>query len=96
MAGGSVDAHLLEILRSSVWRRLAKTPVFRLKNAAEASGRLVDTESAYRPTPKPPSDMGPPRAGSVLFTLATVCLLPVWVVLYLTIFSQDEEKEKED
>merc|ERR1711971_502381 len=35
--------------------------------------------------------------GNVLFTLATTCLLPVWTVLYLTIFSQKgEEKEKEE
>jgi len=35
--------------------------------------------------------------GNVLFTLATTCLLPVWTVLYLTIFSQkEEEKEKEE
>lgn len=33
--------------------------------------------------------------GNVLFTLATTCLLPVWTILYLTIFSQTEEKEKE-
>merc|ERR1712062_793240 len=33
--------------------------------------------------------------GNVLFTLATTCLLPVWTILYLTIFSQPEEKGKE-
>jgi hypothetical protein len=37
-----------------------------------------------------------PRAiyGNVLYTLATVCLLPIWTLLYLTIFSQPEEEEE--
>ena len=35
--------------------------------------------------------------GNVLFTLATVCLLPQWTLLYLTIFSEKEpEKLKEE
>jgi len=34
--------------------------------------------------------------GNVLFTLATTCLLPVWTLLYLTLFAQEEQKEKEE
>lgn len=34
--------------------------------------------------------------GNVLYTLATVFLLPTWTVLYLAIFSQKEDKVKEE
>jgi len=30
--------------------------------------------------------------GNVLYAMATVCLLPIWIVLYLIVFSEPEEK----
>ena len=69
--GVSGAAHLRRIIKSKVWRLCEWTPVCRDKEAFKASGLLVLTDKANKPTPNPPRDIGPPLAGNVVFALRT-------------------------
>ena len=65
------DAHLRKMIKSKVWRLCEWTPVCRDNEAFNASGLLVLTDKANKPTPNPPRDIGPPLAGNVVFALRT-------------------------
>ena len=69
--GVSGDAHLRRIIKSKVWRLCEWTPVCLDNEAFNASGLLVLTDKANKPTPTPPRDMGPPLAGNVVFASRT-------------------------
>ena len=72
MEGGVLgDAHLRKMIKSNVWRLCEWTPVCLDNEAFNASGLLVLTDKANKPTPNPPRDMGPPLAGNVVFALRT-------------------------
>ena len=72
MEGGvSEEAHLRRIIKSNVWRLCEWTPVCLDNEAFNASGLLVLTDKANKPTPNPPRDIGPPLAGNVVFALRT-------------------------